>query len=67
MLVNETKQSSLKAEWVFKRLSEQDFNVTADDVYDVLLGNITKPQQFVSEVLSLGSDYEQELNAHDEA
>lgn len=66
MLFNETKQTSTKAEWVFKRLSEQAFNVTTDDVYDVLIGNITKPQQFVTEVLSLGSDYEQELNTHDE-
>lgn len=45
-----------KALWIAEQLDKN-----SDDVYDVLLGNITKPSEFVSDVESLSRDYDDEI------
>jgi RNAse (barnase) inhibitor barstar len=52
------KPSMKQAEWIAKRISE-----SADDVYDVLLGNITLPVDFVFEVMQYSMKYNKELDA----
>ena len=49
--------SMRQAEWIHKQLGE-DYKETADDVYDVLLGNITNPIDFVQEVKYWAVEYE---------
>ena len=51
------------AEWIHKQLSDE-FKETADDVYDVLLGAITNPADFVDEVKYLAADYEADQRKH---
>ena len=51
------------AEWIHKQLAH-DFKETADDVYDVLLGNITSPADFVSEVKYWAAEYEADRRRH---
>jgi hypothetical protein len=48
------------AEWVHKQLATE-FRETADDVYDVLLGNITQPEDFVQEVKYWAVEYENDF------
>jgi len=57
------KPSMRMAEWIHKRLATE-FRETADDVYDVLLGTITSPADFVSEVQYLALDYEADFRRH---
>jgi len=57
-------RASMKmAEWVHKNLPG-DYKETADDVYDVLLGTITSPADFVSEVKYLAAEYEDDFRRH---
>ena len=44
-----------KARWIAKQL-EGDYSV--DDVYDVILGNLTRPWEFYSEVNTLAREYD---------
>lgn len=44
----------LKAEWIVGQMKDADY----DDVYDALLGNITKPRSFVEDVKSLEEEYD---------
>jgi hypothetical protein len=53
--------SMRQAEWIYKQLDHDIYKETADDVYDVLLGNITSPADFVADVQSLAIDYEDDL------
>lgn len=57
------KPSYRQAEWIRAHMSD-GFAETADDVYDVLLGNITSPLDFCEEVRSLALDYEDDLRRH---
>jgi hypothetical protein len=57
------KASMKQAEWISRQLGD-DYKETADDVYDVLLGNITQPADFVSDVKQLALDYDEELRRH---
>lgn len=57
------KPSYRQAEWIHAHMSE-GFAETADDVLDVLLGNITTPRDFVDEVKALAQDYEDDLRSH---
>lgn len=57
------KPSMTQAIWIHSRLAEQ-FEETADDVFDVLVGNITSPADFVSEVEYLAREYEDDLRRH---
>lgn len=43
----------LKAKWIAKQLSEDE-----DNVYDILLKNITQPEKLVSDVEYLDLEYE---------
>lgn len=52
-----------QAEWIHKQLGSE-YKETVDDVYDVLLGNITIPDDFVSEVRFLANDYAEDLRRH---
>jgi hypothetical protein len=54
----ETEQSMRKAQWILDRLEFDDFDFTPDDIFDVLLGNITKPKIFVDDVLRLSENYD---------
>lgn len=47
------KPSMRQAEWIAKKMS-----ANADDVFDVLLGNITSPSYFVDEVNYEAVQYE---------
>lgn len=57
------RPSMKMAEWIYKQLGSE-FKESADDVYDVLLGNITSPADFVSEVKYLAVDYEADFRRH---
>jgi hypothetical protein len=57
------KPSFKQAEWIYSQLADS-FAETADDVYDVLLGNITSPRDFCDEVKALALDYEDDLRRH---
>lgn len=58
------KQPTYKmAFWVHAQITEAGYS--ADDVYDVLLGNITVPTDFVNEVKSLAIAYEEDKGRHD--
>lgn len=54
------KPSMKQAEWIAKRLEDWS-GTSADDVFDVLTGQITTPVDLVSEVLSLAQDYEDNI------
>jgi len=43
-----------KTQFIAKQLPEYN----ADDIYDVLLGNITKPTDFVDEVMAAADFYD---------
>ena len=47
------KSTWKKALWIAKQLDEN-----VDDVYDVLLGNITAPYELYSSVMSLNREYD---------
>lgn len=51
-----------KANWI---ASQMDKDTNADDVHDVLLGNITEPSRFVAEVQVLAQDYDDEHRRYD--
>lgn len=55
--------SMKQAEWIHKQLAGE-FKETADDVYDVLLANITNPIDFVSEVKYWAAEYEDDYRRH---
>lgn len=55
--------SMKQAEWIYKQLGNE-FKETADDVFDVLLGTITNPADFVSEVKYWAAEYEADLRRH---
>lgn len=57
------KPSIKQAEWIHGQLGGA-YKESADDVYDVLLGNITSPTDFVSEVEYLAREYEEDLRKH---
>lgn len=42
-----------KAHWI-----ANEINANADDVYDVLLGNITAPWELVNSVNAMATDYD---------
>lgn len=48
-----------KAQWIAETLS-----LNEDDVHDVLLGNIMKPEDFVNEVEAAGRRYNEERKFH---
>jgi len=48
------------AEWIHGQMAGM-FKETADDVYDVLLGNISSPEDFVSEVKYHAAIYEDDF------
>lgn len=50
MMTNRNKQAA----WIAEEMGVEN----VDDVYDALLGNITKPDEFYSEVQSLALEYE---------
>ena len=52
--------SMRQAEWIYAQLGDL-YKETADDVYDVLLGNITSPEDFVSEVKYWAVEYDADL------
>ena len=60
------KPSMKQAEWIRAQMGDE-FLESADDVYDVLLGNITAPADFVQEVKSLALDYEDDFRRHNAA
>ena len=49
-----------KAAWIASELDEN-----LDDIYDVLLGNITTPSSFVSSVEACSASYDDEILAHE--
>lgn len=49
----------LKAEWIAKQFPEY----SADDIYDVLEGNITRPHSFVDDVNAASDEYDDLLVA----
>lgn len=53
-----------QAMWVRAQLNDSMF--TTDDVYDVLLGNITSPHSIVSEIETLALDYTERLRKFEE-
>lgn len=55
--------SMKQAEWIHGQLGGM-YKETADDVYDVLLGNITQPVDFVEEVKYLAVEYDEEMRKH---
>jgi len=55
--------SMKQAEWIHGQLAGM-FKETADDVYDVLLGNITQPTDFVEEVKYLALEYADDMRKH---
>jgi hypothetical protein len=57
------KPSFKQAEWIHGQLANM-FRETADDVYDVLLGNISSPADFVQEVKYLALEYEEDMRRH---
>lgn len=59
------RPSMKMAEWIYYQLPEI-YKETADDVYDVLLGNITSPADFVSEVKYLAVEYETDFRRHND-
>ena len=59
------RPSMKMAEWIYSQLPDI-YRETADDVYDVLLGNITSPADFVSEVKYLAVEYETDFRRHDD-
>lgn len=58
------KPSMKMAEWVYKQIAGSFQKETEDDVYDVLLGNITSPKDFVSEVKYWAVEYESDFRRH---
>jgi hypothetical protein len=61
-----SRNPSMKmAEWIRSQMSTE-YRETADDVYDVLLGNITSPRDFVEEVKYLAVDYEDDFRRHND-
>lgn len=52
------KPSFKQAEWIALQMP---YKTNPDDVYDVLLGNITQPVDFVTDVMCLANEYEIEL------
>ena len=60
------KPSMRMAEWIQGQLGGLCSLFTADDVYDVLLDNITtSPYDFVAEVKYWALEYEADFRAHD--
>jgi len=57
------KPSMKMAEWIHKQLGDE-YRESADDVYDVLLGNITSPRDFVEDVKYYAVDYEADFRRH---
>lgn len=55
------KPSMKQAEWIADRIASVLGNYSADDVFDVLTGQITQPTDFVAEVEYLSRDYEDQL------
>lgn len=51
-----TKANYTKAEWVANQMEGVS---SVDDVLDVLLGNITKPRDFVDDVEALAREYDE--------
>jgi hypothetical protein len=47
-----------KSIWIYNHLEDEIH--TADDVYDVLLGNINEPRSFVDAVTALSAEYDRE-------
>ena len=43
----------IEAEWIAEELGESQ-----EDIYDVLLGNITEPRDFVADVERLSQEYQ---------
>jgi hypothetical protein len=60
------KASMLQAAWIAKRVDEEFQPVDVDDVYDVLLGNITEPKSFVFEVTDLALEYEEDFRRNND-
>ena len=58
------KPSMRMAEWIQGQLGGLCSLFTADDVYDVLLDNITSPYDFVAEVKYWASEYEEDFRRH---
>lgn len=56
------KPSIRMAEWIAKQMD--DPNANADDVYDVLLENITTPADFVREVQYWADEYAADFRRH---
>ena len=54
------RPSMKQAEWIYAQLGTE-YKESADDVYDVLLGNITSPADFVQEVKYLAVEYEDDF------
>lgn len=47
----------LIASWIARRLDKPE-----DDIYDVLLGNITKPRSFVKDVMDFADEYKHDYD-----
>ncbi len=60
------KPSMKQAEWIHKQLGEAFKGTTADDIYDIILGNITQPADLVSEVTHLALEYEDDFRRHND-
>jgi hypothetical protein len=60
------KPSMLQANWIAKRLDETYQPIDVDDVYDVLLGTITTPKDFVSDVQQLAQEYEEDFRRNND-
>lgn len=58
------KPSMKKAEWITANTSSYLGEVSADDVYDILLGQITSPTDLVAEVQTLSEQYDEDLRRH---
>lgn len=56
------KASMKQSEWIAKRM--EGFDANPDDVYDVLLGNITTPADFVSEVEYWARQYDDDFRRY---
>ncbi len=58
-----SKPSARMAAWIHKNLVDST-PFTVDDVYDVLLSNISSPTSFVTEVRTLAVAYEEDITRH---
>ena len=55
------KPSISMATWIQKQLGYE----SVDNIYDVLLGNISSPAEFVSDVRGYAIAYEEDKRRHD--